>query len=111
MKLLFDQNISPRIVKQLSKSFTNSTKVRYVGLQDSSNIKIFDFARENDYAIVTFDSDFVDLNLVKGIPPKIIWIKSGNLSTKSISDLLNKNINQIKEFLYSGEHEILELIS
>lgn len=62
--------------------------------------------------MVTFDSDFVDLNVIRGIPPKIIWMKTGNLTTKSVAELLNKNSSLIKKFLGSDqtEQEILEII-
>lgn len=112
MNLLFDQNISPKIVKQLVDIFPEAKHVRQVGLEDASDSKIFEFAKKNNYAIVTFDSDYVDLNVVRGIPPKIIWLKTGNLTTKSVAKLLNKNITLIKRFLESGqaEHEILEII-
>lgn len=110
MKLLFDQNISPKIIKQLELDFPDSTHVRHVGLEDSSDLAIFNHAKTHGYAIVTFDSDFVDLNVVKGIPPKIIWLKTGNLTTKAISELLRNNILFIRSFLQSEEEEILEII-
>ena len=61
---------------------------------------------------MTFDSDFVDLNVVRGIPPKIIWLKTGNLTTRVVADLLNGNVESIKRFLESDqpEHQILEII-
>jgi predicted nuclease of predicted toxin-antitoxin system len=80
-------------------------------LHDASDIEIFEYAKLNNFSIVTFDSDFVDLNVIKGIPPKIIWLKTGNLTTKSIADLLNKNLNEIRKFLISEELEILELLN
>jgi predicted nuclease of predicted toxin-antitoxin system len=109
---LFDQNISPRIVNHLSSVFPGAKQVRHVGLEDASDILIFDFARKNNFSIVTFDSDFVDLNVVKGIPPKIIWIRTGNLTTRSVAELLNRNIELIRRFLDSDqpEHQILEII-
>jgi predicted nuclease of predicted toxin-antitoxin system len=110
LKLLFDQNISPKIVRQVEANFPDSKQVRHVGLEDASDITIFDFAKLNGYAIVTFDSDYVDLNVIIGIPPKIIWLKTGNLTTKSISALFNRNIFAIHEFLESEEDEILEII-
>ena len=110
MKLFFDQNISPKIAKQLSDIFPDSTHVRYEGFQDASDIEIFEYAKANNLTIVTFDADFVDINVVRGIPPKIIWLKTGNLTTKSISDLLNRNLMDIEKFLASEEFEILELI-
>lgn len=72
MKLLFDQNISPKIVKQLEDIFPEAKQVRHLGLEDASDIQIFEYAKTHDFAVVTFDSDFVDLNVVKGFPPKII---------------------------------------
>ncbi len=72
--------------------------------------KFLNMPKKNGFAIVTFDSDFVDLNIVKGFPPKIIWLKTGNLTTKSISELIIKNTQILKDFLESEENEILELI-
>lgn len=112
MKLLFDQNISPKIVKKISESFTGSIQVREAGLEDASDSVIFDFARKNDFTIVTFDSDFVDLNIIKGVPPKIIWLRTGNLTTQSIAKLLEIHLSLIREFLISDnkEDQVLELI-
>ena len=110
MKLLFDQNISPRIVRQIETYFLGSKQVRHVGLEDASDEEIFNYAKRNNFSVVTFDSDFVDLNVIRGIPPKIIWLKTGNLTTKSISELLRKNILAIHKFLESDGEEILEII-
>lgn len=110
MKLLFNQNISPKIVKQLEEDFPDSKQVRHVRLEDASDVAIFDYAKSYSFSVVTFDSDYVDLNIVKGIPLKIIWLKTGNLTTKSISKLLKKNILIIKNFFQSEEKEILEII-
>jgi predicted nuclease of predicted toxin-antitoxin system len=113
LKLLFDQNISPRIISQLSDEFKDSKQVRELGLENSSDLNIFLFAKSNDYSIVTFDSDFVDLSVLKGTPPKIIWFKTGNLTTKSIAQLLTSNLELINDFLsqeltFSGILEIIK---
>ncbi|HET7818375.1 MAG TPA: DUF5615 family PIN-like protein [Bacteroidia bacterium] len=111
MKLLFDQNISPKIVKQLESSFPGSKHVLHVGLQDQSDLAIFEYAKENGYTIVTFDSDFVDLNLFRGFPPKLIWLKTGNLTTRFISELLKQNVLTIQNFVTSEEKDILEILT
>ena len=108
--MLFDQNISPKIVKQLETSFPGSKQVLHVGLQDASDAAIYEFAKLYEYTIVTFDSDFVDLIVVRGFPPKLIWLKTGNLTTKFISDLLLQNISSIMEFLVSDEGDVLEIL-
>lgn len=99
MKLLFDQNISPKITNQLPVEFKDVKQVRELGLENSSDINIFLFARVNGFTIVTFDSDFVDLSVLKGTPPKIIWLKTGNLTTKTIAQLLILNQALINDFV------------
>lgn len=81
-----------------------------MGLEDSSDFEIFRFARENDFAVVTFDSDFIDLNAMHGTPPKVIYLNTGNLTTKNISELLMDNILRISHYLDSDSDDILELI-
>lgn len=110
MRLLFDQNISHKIIKLLERDFPNSRQVRHVDLENASDSVIFDFARNQGFTIVTFDSDFVDLNVVKGIPPKIIWLKTGKLTTKNISNLISSQIANIQKFINSKEREILEIL-
>ena len=109
MKLLFDQNISPRILKVLPTELSNSQQVRFVNLENASDFEIFQFARANDFSVVTFDSDFVDLNAINGTPPKIIWLNTGNLTTSNIVELLSKNFEAIEMYLNSETDEILEL--
>ena len=67
-------------------------------------------SKKNDFAIVTFDSDFVDLNAMHGTPPKIVYLNTGNLSTKNITELLMDNILKIGHYLNSDSDDILELI-
>ncbi len=73
-------------------------------------MQIFQFAKANYFSIVTFDSDFIDLNALYGTPPKIIYLNTGNLTTKRISELITDNILKIKYYLDSDSDEILELI-
>ncbi len=110
MKLLFDQNISPKIIKQLPLEILECQQVRFVGLEDKSDNEIFDFAKEKGFALVTFDADFVDLNALRGTPPKIIYLNTGNLTTQKVSDLILNNLLSIQHYLSSETDDILELI-
>jgi predicted nuclease of predicted toxin-antitoxin system len=98
MNLLFDQNISFRIVRLLEKVYPGCKHVKEVGLQNLTDSEIWEFAKNNDFTIVTFDADFYDFAVIKGIPPKIIWFRTGNTSTLNISRLLIENRNQIEGF-------------
>lgn len=111
MKLLFDQNISHRILRHLPEQFHNSTSVKNEGLINADDRTIWEFARQNGYIIVTQDSDFNDLNSLYGFPPKIIWIRTGNLSTNQFVDILNVYVLDIEKFLNDDNFGCFEIIT
>jgi predicted nuclease of predicted toxin-antitoxin system len=98
VKLLLDQNISFRLVGAIEKDFPGTQQVRKLGLENSSDKVIWDYAKASNFIIVTFDSDFYDLSLLHGHPPKIIWLRSGNLTTSNVERVLTMKIEQIKYF-------------
>jgi predicted nuclease of predicted toxin-antitoxin system len=79
-------------------------------LEDSADLEIFQYARIHHFAIVTFDSDYLDLNSLFGVPPKIIFLNSGNLTTRSVSDLILNNNSEIQDYPESENDDIPELI-
>ncbi len=74
MKLLLDENISYRILNSLASVFPGSIHVSKEG-SVKSDVEVFQYAKRNDFTILTFDEDFYDLQLIKGFPPKIIWLR------------------------------------
>ena len=109
MKLLFDQNISFRIVNQTKHIFADCKQVRELKLENSTDIDIWEYAKRNDYCIVTFDSDFIDIATLHGAPPKVIWLRLGNTSTQSIARVLIAERPSIIEFLSSPDVTFLEI--
>lgn len=103
MKLLFDQNISFRIIRKIIFEFPDSIHISDVGLSGADDSDIWQFARNEGFIIVTFDIDFYDLALIQGYPPKVIWIRTGNLTTHQIAELLLSNSKAIKDFVSSPE--------
>ena len=104
MKLLFDQNISFRIVAKLKSHFPECTQVRLEGLENNSDLNIWEFAKNKEFTIVTFDTDFYDISLIRGIPPKIIWLRFGNTSTNNLIDKLILNSELIAEFTTNEDY-------
>lgn len=98
MKLLLDQNISYRLVKKIEQKFPGTVHLSKVGLLNKADHEIWEYAKKEDYIIVTFDSDFYDFSLTKGQPPKLIWIRSGNTTTGNIDRLLTEKADQILVF-------------
>ena len=109
MKLLFDQNISFRLIKTIAPFFPQAYSVKDLNLTDSSDIDIWRYAKDNHFTIVTFDSDFFDLNTLYGGPPKIIWLKTGNMTTSLIAKLFEEQQDLIKEFIEDKESGFLIL--
>ena len=109
MKLLFDQNVSFRLISQISDYYPNAKQVRELNLENATDNEIFEYAKKNDYSIVTFDSDFSDLSILKGFPPKIIWIRTGNTTTNNLKIILENKYELIKSFM-TKDFGCLELI-
>ncbi len=103
MRLLFDQNISFRITKKLKSCFSDCLHVSDCSLSNSEDPDIWEHAKANNLVIVTFDSDFYDISLVNGYPPKIIWIRTGNLTTNEIVQLIIRNQETINSFLSNDD--------
>ncbi len=103
MKLFFDQNISYRIVKKVNEIFPESIHCSTAGLNGKPDLLLRKFCKENNFTIITFDSDFYEMANLYGHPPKIIWIRSGNKTTNEISNLLHKYESQIKDFIIDKE--------
>ena len=110
MKLLFDQNLSPRLVKQLKDIFPESVHVQDVGLDHSQDEDVWVFARENGFMVVTKDVDFSERSLVHGSPPKIVWIQRGNCSTKDLEKIIRQHCDDIKTLHNDSQSSILVLL-
>ena len=98
MKLLFDQNLSPRLTRTLADIYVASIHVREIGLRDAEDSAIWDYAKLNGFAIVSKDSDFQQRSLLYGSPPKFIWLRVGNCPVKTVEDLLRKHSVAIHTF-------------
>lgn len=109
MKLLFDQNISFRIVKSLHLDFPNSIHTSSIGLNGKEDRLIREFALKNEYTIVTFDSDYYEMVHLYGHPPKVIWLRTGNMTTKNIAVLLKMKKNEIIKFISENNIACLEI--
>jgi predicted nuclease of predicted toxin-antitoxin system len=108
MRLLFDENLSPKLPKRLADLFPNSLHVRDVDMKATIDPIVWDYAKENDLMIASKDADMHDLSLVLGKPPKVIWLRLGNCSTLQVENLLRQNSDAIKLF---HEDENLSLLA
>ena len=78
MKLLFDQNLSPSLPRVLADIYAGSIHIREIGMRDATDTEIWEYAKSNDFVIVSKDSDFQARSLLYGSPPKFIWLLRKN---------------------------------
>jgi predicted nuclease of predicted toxin-antitoxin system len=98
VKLLFDQNLSPKLVRTLADLFPYSAHVDPLGLGTASDDVVWDYCLKHEFTVVTKDEDYSTLSVLRGFPPKILWLTLGNCSTRQIEDLFRKQIDQIRQF-------------
>ena len=98
MRLLFDQNLSPRLDQSLRDLYPESLHVRSVGLESASEYVVWQYARDNRLTIISKDSDFRQLSFTLGYPPKVIWIRRGNCSTTEIESILRHRLADLLTF-------------
>ena len=109
MKLLLDENLSRRIVPFLEADFPGTSQVALLGLERASDTEIWQYARNNGFCIVTRDADFYDLSLLRGSPPKVVWLRTGNVTRAAIARLLLDNRVFLEERLADVDITCVEL--
>jgi len=102
LKLLFDANLSPKLVGRLAELFPHSAHVFETGLAHfTSDEIIWEYAKENGFVLVTADSDFLDLAVMRGTPPKVVRLENCNYPTSQAEALLRRYAVAIAELEYS----------
>ena len=109
MKLLFDENLPPRLAETLANLYPGSIHVHECGLGSTDDSAIWQYAKENGFAIVSKDSDFQERSVLRGSPPKIIWLRVANCTTSEIDSLLRAAVPVIRRFINEEEESCMVL--
>jgi predicted nuclease of predicted toxin-antitoxin system len=98
MRMLFDQNLSHRLVAALVAEFPGLRHVRDVGFTSASDSVVWKYAATQGCVIVSKDTDFQQRALLFGQPPKVIWVRLGNCTTEDVAALLRSRVSDIPSF-------------
>ncbi|NBD34106.1 MAG: hypothetical protein GVY17_14345 [Cyanobacteria bacterium] len=109
MKLLLDENLSDRIINRIIDLYPDSTHVKTLGFTNTDDAVIWEYAKANDFFIVSKDSDFYQRSLLYGHPPKFIYLRIGNSPTSKIIQVLRDQFDTISQFSNSATESILVL--
>jgi len=109
LRLLFDQNLSFKLVLLLSDIYPDSVHVRDLHLVEADDLTIRRHAAEREPVIVSKDSDFHGLSLLHGHPPKTVWLRVGNAPTSTIATLLRERHATMRRFHDDPDAALLAL--
>lgn len=110
MKILLDQNLSYRLINLLSDYYTDVAQVGRLGMAQTDDGMIWQYARVHDYILVTYDAYFQERNLVSGNPIKIIWLRVKDIRTDNIRKLLINRVAEVKQLYESDAQSCLEIL-
>lgn len=108
MKLLFD-DLSPHLPVILADLYPGSVHVHDCELGTADDSAIWHYAKVNGFTIVSKDSDFQERSVLDGQPPKLVWLRAANCSSKEIEHLLRTAASIIKRFVQDNEQSCLIL--
>jgi len=109
LKLLLDHNLSHKLVARLADVLPGSPQTRLLNFTRSAYAEIWFYARTHGFSIVTKDNDFAELAVLRGAPPKVIWLRTGNCSSSAVERLLRVKYAEIIDFDRDPERVVLEL--
>lgn len=98
MKLLFDENLSYRLVRLLADIYPDSAYVGDFDLLGTPDRTIWEFAAERGFMLVSKDTDFYERSALYGAPPKVVWLRIGNAPTAATAALLRDHYVIVRHF-------------
>jgi predicted nuclease of predicted toxin-antitoxin system len=105
-----DANISPAIALWLNDNFEFECKSCYIlNLHKEKDITIYQLAKEANVIFITKNRDFVELQAIHKVPPKIILLNSGNVRNADLKNILQKTIQKAIDLLLHPGFEIIHI--
>lgn len=109
VKLLFDQNLSYKLVARLEHIYPDSIHIAALGMDQASDKKLWEYAKEHGFVIVSKDADFNEITAYYNFPPYIIWLRLGNSRISVIENALTKHHEKICEIIEEAQTGIIEI--
>lgn len=107
MKLLLDENLSPRLPVLSGDLYPESSHVELVGLRGTTDTVVWEYAKAEGYVLVSKDNDFRQRSFQYGAPPKVVRPSVGNAGTVPVLRLLRESREEIGRFVASAEEALL----
>jgi predicted nuclease of predicted toxin-antitoxin system len=109
VKLLLDENLSPRLLRKIGHAYPGSLHVFEVGLHARPDGEIWSYAATKELILVSKDDDFRRRSRLQGPPPKVVWLNVRNAGTAGIAELLLARRTDMERFESQLDSGLLEL--
>jgi len=109
LKLLLDHHLSHKLITKLADIFPGSTQTRLLGFTRMRDLELWFYARTHGFIFVSKDKDLVDIAILRGAPPKVVWLKMGNCTVSVVEKALRRNQQAIEELAADPNRIILEV--
>jgi len=108
-RLLLDENLSERLLQPLAELFPGSAHIRNLTRTCVADRLLWDLARTGAFILTTRDEDLVGLSVLRGAPPKVIWLNVGKSRNAVIAALLQSHAADIERFAEHDEYTFLAI--
>ena len=96
MKFLIDAHLSFKLARVLkTKGFEIIHTDNLPNKERTTDNELRRLSVEEDYIIITKDSDFLDSHLIQGIPSKLLIVTTGNITNNDLLSLFDKYFETI----------------
>jgi predicted nuclease of predicted toxin-antitoxin system len=109
VRLLFDEQLYEDLPNLVHDIFPKSLHIRQIGAGGATDATVWQLALDRECLLVTKDEDFHRPSILRGSPPKVIWIRLGNCGTREVAQLLRERRAEIQRFADQDEATFLVL--
>ena len=103
MRFLVDAQLPPALARWLGEHSLSATAVRDLGLRQSDDCSIWNFATAGGWTVVTKDEDFVARCVSNPAAPAVVWLRLGNCTNRVLFAWLEPFLPKILRRLNNGE--------
>ena len=108
MKFIVDAQLPRRLARDMAAAGHDVTHTSDLPLQNRTpDGDLAALAAKEGRVVVTKDSDFVTSFLLRGAPPKLLLISTGNISNDALTRLVNANLVALVSAF--AKHDFVEL--
>jgi len=106
VRVLVDSQLPAALTRFLAAQGVECQHVHDVGLAQSSDSEVWQFAAERQMVIISKDEDFFHLTARSGSALQLIWVRLGNCRTRALLAAFEAAWPRVRACIESGERVV-----